>query len=129
MWNKAPGMTAAMKARGIPVVQLQPAEMADILAYLYAVRYVGPGGDPRRGVVVAADKGCLGCHALAGERGKPASDLTRSKHVDSHAAILGVLWNHAFLDARPAARPRWAAMTGEEMADLMAYLQSLGRPR
>jgi mono/diheme cytochrome c family protein len=129
MWNKAPGMTAAMKARGIPFVQLQPAEMADILAYLYAVRYVGPAGDPRRGVVVAADKGCLGCHALAGERGKPASDLTRSRLVDSPVTILGALWNHAFLEARPGTRPRWASMTGAELGDLMAYLQSLGRSR
>jgi mono/diheme cytochrome c family protein len=125
MWNKAPGMTAAMKARGIPIVQLKPAEMADILAYLYSVRYVGPGGDPRRGVLLAADKGCLGCHALPGERGKPASDLTRSRHLDSPGTILGALWNHAFLDAPPAPQRPWAPMSGEQMADLMAYLQSL----
>jgi hypothetical protein len=129
MWNKAPTMTAAMKAQGIPVVQLQAAEMADILAYLYALRYVGPGGDPRRGVVVAADKGCLGCHALGAERGKTASDLMRAKNLESPGSILGALWNHAFLDAAPATRARWAAMSGEEMADLMAYLQSLRRPR
>jgi mono/diheme cytochrome c family protein len=129
MWNKAPGMTAAMTARGIPIVHLQPAEMADILAYLYSVRYVGPGGDPRRGVLVAADKGCLGCHALAGERGKPASDLTRSRHLDSPGTILGALWNHAFLDAPPSAQRRWAPMTSEQMADLMAYLQSLRAAR
>lgn len=129
MWNKAPTMTAAMKTQGIPVVQLQAAEMADILAYLYALRYVGPGGDPRRGVKVAADKGCLGCHALGAERGKTASDLTRAKNLESPGSILGALWNHAFLDAPPDARTRWAAMSGEEMADLMAYLQSLRRPR
>jgi len=125
MWNKAPAMTAAMKARGLSVVRLQSAEMADILAYLYSVRYVGPGGAPRRGVLVAADKGCLGCHALAGERGKPASDLMRSKHLDSPGTILGALWNHAFLDVRPGSSAQWAPMTGEQMADLMAYLQSL----
>jgi mono/diheme cytochrome c family protein len=129
MWNKAPGMTAAMKARGIPVVQLQPAEMADILAYLYSVRYVGLAGDPRRGVVVAAAKGCLGCHALGAERGKTASDLMQSKNVQSPGSILGSLWNHAFLDAGTAGPPRWAAMSGDEMTDLMAYLQSLRRPR
>ena len=125
MWNKAPGMTAAMKSRGIAMVHLEPREMADILAYLYALRYVGPGGDPRRGVLVAAEKGCLGCHALGAERGKPASDLTRSKRLDTPASILGALWNHAFLE-RPASTPaRWAPMTGEQLADLMVYLQSL----
>lgn len=125
MWNKAPGMTAAMKSRGIAMVHLEPREMADILAYLYALRYVGPGGDPRRGVLVVAEKGCLGCHALGAERGKPASDLTRSKRLDTPASILGALWNHAFLE-RPASTPaRWAPMTGEQLADLMVYLQSL----
>jgi mono/diheme cytochrome c family protein len=129
MWNKAPAMTAAMRAQGIPVVQLQPAEMADLLAYLYSVRYAGRGGDPRRGVVVAASKGCLGCHALGAERGKPASDLLRARGLESTGAVLGALWNHAFLEAGATTSPRWAAMTGEEMADLMAYLQSLRRPR
>ena len=124
MWNKAPGMTGAMKSRGISFVHLEPREMADILAYLYALRYVGPGGDPRRGVLVAAEKGCLGCHALGTERGKPASDLKRSKRLDTPASILGALWNHAFIDA-PSTPGRWAPMTGEQLADLMVYLQSL----
>jgi mono/diheme cytochrome c family protein len=124
MWNKAPGMTAAMNSRGIAFVHLEPGEMADILAYLYALRYVGPRADPRRGVLVAADKGCLGCHALGAERGKVASDLKRSKRLDTPASILGALWNHAFLDT--ASTPaRWAPMTGDELADLMVYLQSL----
>jgi mono/diheme cytochrome c family protein len=125
MWNKAPGMTAAMKSRGIALVHLERGEMADILAYLYAIRYVGPARDPRRGVLVAADKGCLGCHALGGERGKSASDLTRSRHVDSPGSILGALWNHAFIGTASGRPPQWAPMTGEQLADLMAYLQSL----
>jgi mono/diheme cytochrome c family protein len=129
MWNKAPGMTAAMKSRGIALVHLEPGEMADILAYLYAVRYVGPRADPRRGVFVVADKGCLGCHALGTERGKSASDLTRSRHLDSPGSILGALWNHAFIDSASARRPQWAPMTGDELADLMVYLRSLGGGR
>src|SRR6266498_191757 len=44
IWNKAPAMAAAMKPRGITLPQLSPGEMADIVAYLYSVRYFGNAG-------------------------------------------------------------------------------------
>jgi mono/diheme cytochrome c family protein len=129
MWNKAPAMLEAMKSRAVPVPRLRTEEMADIVAYLYSVRYF-QSGDPRKGAQVAAAKGCLGCHALQGERGKVASDLTRAEGLDSPAAVLAALWNHVFVKA-PSARPTspWPELNAGEMADLVAYLQSLRRPR
>ena len=51
-----------------------------------------------------ADKGCLVCHGVYGERGKPASDLTRAKALGSRAAVLASLWNHTTVAApAPAA--------------------------
>jgi mono/diheme cytochrome c family protein len=123
MWNKAPAMTEAMRSRSIPLPQLRPEEMADIVAYLYAVGYLAPGGDPKRGAAVAAAKGCLSCHGLYDERGKPASDLTKAREMDSPAAVLAALWNHSFLKDRQ--RAPWAEIKASEMADLVAYLQSL----
>jgi mono/diheme cytochrome c family protein len=131
MWNKAPAMMEAMKARGVPVPQLKAEEMADIVAYLYAVRYFGGAGDPRRGTLVAANKGCLACHGLHGERGKPASDLAQARGLASPAGVLAALWNHAFI-AEPAARGKvasWSEIRPDEMADLTAFLQSLRLPR
>jgi mono/diheme cytochrome c family protein len=129
MWNKAPAMTQAMQSKGIAIPRLRPDEMADIVAYLYSVRYFAPGGDPKAGVQVATQKGCLGCHSLYGERGKPASDLTRAR-VDSAAAVLAALWNHAVISESTSAgvKPAWPEFRADEMADLVAYLQSL-RPR
>jgi mono/diheme cytochrome c family protein len=130
MWNKAPAMIEAMKIRGVPVPHLRPEEMADIVAYLYSVRYFARAGDPKVGVQVAARKGCLVCHSLYGERGKTASDLARAKGLESPAAVLSALWNHAFISApKPAGdKAPWPEFRSEEMADLVAYLQSL-RPR
>jgi mono/diheme cytochrome c family protein len=130
MWNKAPAMTAAMKSRAVALPQLSAAEMADIVAYLYSVRYFAQSGDPRRGLVVANSKGCLGCHALPGERGKPAGDLSKAPGLDSPAAVLSALWNHSFIKtARDGGKPGWAEIRPNEMADLTAYLRSLqGRP-
>jgi len=131
MWNKTPAMLDAMKSRAIPVPQLQPDEMADLVAYLYSVRYFAQAGDPKKGVAVASAKGCLGCHGLRGERGKPAGDLARAKHLESPAAILAALWDHSFIqDPRPQrAKAPWAEITPDEMADLVAFLQGLHQAR
>src|SRR4030095_12108225 len=63
MWNKAPAMLAAMKARAVPVPTVKPEEMADLLAYLYSVRYFAAAGDPRQGLQVATAQGCFACPA------------------------------------------------------------------
>jgi mono/diheme cytochrome c family protein len=129
MWNKAPRMTAAMKSRSVPIPQLSVEEMADIVGYLYSVRYFARAGDPGNGAKIAAAKGCLSCHGLYGERGKPASDLARSHSAESPAAVMAALWNHAFIGRPKAERERavWAEMGSAEMGDLIAYLQSLRR--
>ena len=127
MWNKAPRMTQAMQSRLGSIPRLTPDEMSDIVAYLYAVRYFKQSGDPRRGVLLAVNRGCLDCHALYGERGKVASDLTTVAGLDTPAGVLAALWRHSLIDdPRPArdARP-WPVFRGEDMADLVAYLRSL----
>jgi cytochrome c2 len=129
MWNKAPAMLAAMQPRGITVPQLQAGEMADIIGYLYSVRYFAGPGDVRRGWTVATDKGCLRCHGLYGERGKPASDLARAPRLDPPPAVLAALWNHAIVTAQTPSGEKapWPELGPEEMADLVAALGSLGR--
>lgn len=131
MWNKAPLMTAAMKTRAVPVPQLTAEQMADVVGYLYAVRYFARAGDPGNGAKVVAAKGCLSCHGLYGERGKPASDLSRSRSAESPAAVMAALWNHAFIGQAKPERDRavWAEIGPGEMGDLIAYLQSLRRAK
>lgn len=130
MWNKAPAMTEAMRTRGIEVPRLSPQTMADIVAYLYSVRYFADAGDPRNGVIVAQQKGCFSCHGLYGERGKPAGDLAAAKGLGTPAGTLAALWNHSFVAARPArGAPATSPFTAREMADLVAYLRSLTRAR
>ena len=129
IWNKAPAMAAAMKTRGITLPQLSPGEMADIVAYLYSVRYFGSAGNITNGWAVATQKGCLTCHAVSGERGKPASDLTKLHGLDSPAAVVASLWNHAAVTPPSVTGGRkweWPIFNQQEMADLIALLQSLG---
>ena len=130
MWNKAPRMLAEMKPRGITSPQLRPEEMADIIGYLHSVRYFADSGNIQRGWAVATNKGCLTCHAISGERGKPASDLTRVRLTEP-AAVVAALWNHAVVTA-PApsgGKLAWPEFRADEMADLAALLTSFGRVR
>jgi len=131
MWNKTPAMVSAMQRLSMPVPQLTPEEMADIVAYLYSVRYFAQGGDPRKGLAVATAKGCLGCHPSDGERGKSAPELRKSARIDSPAGVLAALWGHSFIqDPRPERmKAAWREIRPDEMADLVAYLQSLRRPQ
>ncbi|HEU5192030.1 MAG TPA: c-type cytochrome [Methylomirabilota bacterium] len=130
MWNKAPAMTTAMAARNIMIPQLTPAEMADLVAYLYSSGYFA-GGSPNRGWATLSNKGCLACHAVFGERGKPASNLTAAKGVSSPTGLLADLWNHTTVPvpAPGGGKTPWPTFTAQEMADLAALLQGIRRPQ
>jgi mono/diheme cytochrome c family protein len=125
MWDKAPAMLAAMKARGVPVPQLRAEEMADIVAYLYAVQYFAVPGDRQRGARVAKDKGCLGCHTVLARDGTAPAELSRVAGLESPAGVIGALWNHSFLADPAAAKRGWSELRPDEMADLLAFLRSL----
>jgi mono/diheme cytochrome c family protein len=131
MWNKAPAMIKAMREGGIPVPQVEPQEMADLVAYLYSVRYFSGPGDARRGEKVVKAKGCLRCHSVRGQGGTSASDLARSKWLLPPAAVVSVMWNHALdMQDQPETQERaWPELRPEEMADLVAYLQRLRQDR
>jgi cytochrome c2 len=129
MWNKAPAMLATMQAQGMTVPGLRAEEMSDIVAYLYAIEYFGPPGNISHGWRVMADKGCLTCHGVYGERGKPASDLTQARAMETPAGVVAALWNHAVVT--PAApgggKAPWPRFSGREMADMISLFQSMRR--
>ncbi len=127
MWNKAPGMTEAMRVRGIEIPQLGGGEMADLVAYLYSVQYFADRGDPDVGHRALAAKGCLRCHSLNGAGGDDASDLAQTVGLDSPAAVMASLWNHSILMETGGAGPQadWVRLDPEEMADIMAFLEAM----
>lgn len=129
MWNKAPAMMDAMRARGISLPRLGADEMADLVAYLHSIGYFAEPGDPRKGRERVTDKGCLGCHAVSGTAGKTAGDLAWVKGLESPATVISALWNHAFVmgDQTECRKAAWPQFRPEEMADLVSFLQGRGR--
>ncbi len=125
MWNKMPAMVKAMKVGGISIPQLQEEEMADIVAYLYSVRYFAEAGNLRRGQKLLAAKGCQRCHSVRGKGGNLAPDLARVNQLESPDAVISALWNHALVMEKLAQAKgiAWPRFSPQEMADLVTYLQ------
>ena len=90
MWNKASAMSAEMQARGAGSPELTGSEMADIVAYLYSLRFFEASGDPVLGRKQIRDKGCLDCHYLDGRGEGPESELSGIRGLDSPAAVMAV---------------------------------------
>jgi len=126
MWNKAPAMLAAMRSTGAPAPKLTATQMADIVAYLYSLRYFDGAGDPGAGRSRVREEGCLECHSLGGEGHGTATDLARSDGVDSSAGVIAALWNHVLLlsEIRPEGSAPWPYFEDGEMADVVAFLQT-----
>jgi mono/diheme cytochrome c family protein len=131
MWNHGPTMWGLMKERQIEVPRLTGQEMADILAYIYTSHYFDQAANADRGRRLLDAKGCLVCHSVSGQGGKVAADFTKSNVVGSAASVVAAMWNHsAYMeDKARKLEVAWPVLTGQELADVSAYLTSLSRRR
>ncbi|MBI4590224.1 MAG: c-type cytochrome [Candidatus Rokubacteria bacterium] len=130
MWNHGPAMWAKMKERGIQVPRLTGQEMADVVAYLYVSHYFDQPAIGRfQGQQLVQSKGCLTCHSVRGKGGKIAADFATSKVVASAAGVVAGMWNHSrFMETETQKQEiPWPVLTGQELAEISAYLGSLPR--
>ena len=124
LWNHAPGMWRQFRQQNKSYPQLDPQEMADILAFLYQSGNVDRAGDSRSGQKVFNEKGCIQCHSVAGVGGKSAPDLSGiAGGVDSSAWTRAML-NHAgsMVDPITIHLGQWPQFTGKEMNDLISFV-------
>lgn len=130
LWNHSAGMSKAMRARGIVFPRFEGAELADLIAFLYYLRFYDTEGDVQTGERLYVQKGCTVCH---GRGGQPsiAPDLSRSEAVLSPLGLATAMWQHApaMYDQVERQHREWPRFEGEEMRDLSAYLRGLGAER
>jgi cytochrome c len=127
LWNHSFQMaTAATRARGIEFPQFQRAEMADVIAFLYYLRFYETGGSRRAGERVFSEKGCAACHSGAGE-GAIAANLSESDAALTPLGLATAMWNHApaMYDQLQVANTEWPSFEGNEMRDLSVYLRGI----
>ncbi len=124
MWNHLPRMRAAMEERGVPVPGLDAWEAGDLVAFLFWLGYFDEPGDTARGASLFQSKSCVACHQVRGVGGVLGPDL------DVHASgspimVASAMWNHlpAMLEAHSAQGLRRSQVTGDELRDIVAYIE------
>ena len=120
MWNHSHKMGRGMKEKGIDLPSLSPQEMADLTAYLFSTRYFDEPGNPDRGKTIFSKKQCHLCHA----KGAKTLSLAPLKGKISPILMAQTMWNHGpeMLEQMRKARVTWQRIEGQEMVDLMDYL-------
>ena len=125
MWNHAPAMKEAAKAKGIAWKPFAGSEMRDLVAFLYAVNLMDEPGDPRRGARLFVEKGCATCHSVTEKGGKIGPDLRQWKRYGSPILWAELMCSHA-LGMEDKVREfglRWPRFDDNDMVDLIAYIQ------
>lgn len=129
MWNHGPKMWQSMAEAGLERPTFTVTEMADLISYLYFLRYIDEPGNPVNGQHLFTAK-CATCHAIKGEGGKVGPDLGKSQAALTILGISTAMWNRApkMQEAMRAIGVSWPQFTATEAADLLAYLQSVRGP-
>ena len=117
MWNHQPGMKN-------PPPALSPDEMRRILGYVWERQYFQGNGDAQRGKKVFADKSCASCH---NQPSSGAPSLAKGKDAYSAVSVVSALWLHGprMLTSMQQKKIAWPRFETQQMADLIAYLNSL----
>jgi mono/diheme cytochrome c family protein len=129
LWNHSFVMSSRMRQRGVVFPKFQGTEMADVIAFLYYLRFNETEGNQGEGERIFRAKGCAGCHR-SGQGPSVGPDLSRSAAVTAPMRLVAAMWNHApamFAVMRSRAVD-WPRFEGNEMRDLSVYLRSLARP-
>ncbi len=126
MWNHAPGMFEKIRDKGISPENIDRTEMADLIAFLYFVRYMDQPGDPKKGEEILTAKGCTKCHALKGEGGRIGADLSRWGMYINPILWTQMMWNHSpqMKEEMEKRGLPWTEFRDDEMTDLIAYIRS-----
>jgi cytochrome c2 len=124
LWNHSFQMSAAMGARSATFPEFEATEMADVISFLYYLRFYESDGDLEAGGRVYVQKRCAACHA--GEAGAIVGpDLSRSEAILTPLGLATAMWNHAPAMYDLIQWEDWPRFEGEEMRDLSVYLRSM----
>lgn len=131
MWNHGPQMDEAMRTRGIDRPTLETIELRDLVAYvksessapLAGSLYLLPG-DASQGRRIFVEKRCMECHRGGG----PGRSLLGRGVRRNLIQFATAMWNKApvMMTASKRRGVKISQLRGDEMADLVAYLDSVG---
>jgi hypothetical protein len=128
LWNHSALMTQGLESRGVPFPEFTDSELANVIAFLYYLRFEELDGDISVGEALFASKGCLVCHAPSGSDAVGPT-LAESEVLADPLSLTTAMWNHApaMYDLGQQTGLPWPLFQGDEMRDLAAYLRNLAQ--
>lgn len=127
MWNHAPAMWEAMRKQNVVRQALDPEGAADLFAFFVSARYFEKPGDAGRGKMVFAAKHCSDCHGITSSSYPAAPPVAKWESLADPVVLAQQMWNHsgAMRQAFAEKKLEWSRLTGQELTDLLVYLQNL----
>jgi len=118
-------MLGAMRTRGVPFPTFTGDEMADVIAYVYFLRFYDAPGSAVLGEQVFLRKGCTACHTLDGQ--SAIGPELRTAVGTTPLSLVAAMWNHApgMFDKTQSENATWPRFDRGEMRHLYAYLRQL----
>jgi mono/diheme cytochrome c family protein len=127
MWNHAPAMWSAMKNKGIVKSQMTQETAADLFAYFVSARFFERPGDAGRGKQAFSSLHCADCHGITTPVAGGGPPVVKWGSLADPLMLAEQMWNHgpAMRAAFAQKNYPWIAMTGQELSDILVYLQNL----
>jgi mono/diheme cytochrome c family protein len=131
MWNHAPQMWTAMRQAGIVRGSLSPESAADLFAYFVAGRYFEKYGDAARGKQAFAALHCAECHGITTSNAAGAPPVSKWESLTDPVVLVQQMWDHGakMREAYAAKKLTWTPITGQQLRDILVYLQGLPENR
>ena len=127
MWNHAPAMWGAMKKQGVVKSDMTADAAADLFAYFVSARFFERPGDAARGKQAFSAHHCAECHGIANPVPGGGPPVAKWESLADPIVLAEQMWNHGPKMHAAFAQKKlpWAALTGQELGDILVYLQNL----
>ncbi len=119
MWNHGDNMWEAIRNEGIEWPIFKDAEMADLIAYLYFLDYIGNPGNAIDGKNVFQTKACFSCHG-------PKEDYPFDEYIkiEKPSDMVSTMWNHVpyMHEIMTQTNVAWPELSPKNLRDLYSFL-------
>ena len=114
-----------------PLPQLDSAEAADLIAFLFTQNYFEGAGNVDSGKKLFSHKRCIQCHQIGGVGGLLGPSLDAVGQSGAPMNVAAAMWNHGptmaeTMRARGIERPNLSA---SELRDIVAYIKTAAPER
>ena len=126
MWNHSPQMLAAMQAKGIERPTFSGKEMADVISFLYSVRYTDMGGSAVIGHDLFTQRKCSQCHGADARGGSVGPNLRSGNRMLTPVSLALALWSHGphMYEKAQELGLGWPTLSEGDLSHLLAFLNS-----